>query len=178
MVELVRIGDKIISRQQIDRWITRIFKLRLRGYSQQEVAQTLKVDRTFISRLESLGELRKGQGVAVLGFPVGNGPNLEEICQTHGVDWWFILNEKERLAFVDKGGLELFNEVMGILSRIRSYDSVIFMGSDKRVQLVEDLLDRDVIPIVLGNSPLTKDVLVNEVNFENIIKSICYREAL
>lgn len=172
-LELVRIGDKIISRQQIDRWITRILDLRRQGYSQQDVAQNLKIDRTFISRLESLGELRKGGGVAVVGFPVANVKGLEKICRKYGVDWWLLLSEEERLAFVRRGGLELFNEVMSILATIRHYDTVVVMGSNKRVQLVEALLDRDVIPLVLGESPLKEDVEVDLDEFERIIKALC-----
>lgn len=174
---MLRIGDKIISRQQIDRWITRILDLRGQGHSQQEVAQRLKIDRTFVSRLESLGELRKGKGVAVLGFPVANGPELEALCHQYGVDWHLFLSEKERLDFVrSKSGLDLFNQVMEILASIRNYDTVIVMGSNKRVQGVEALLDRDVIPIELGPSPLTADVKVDLHRFEAILKTLFRQE--
>lgn len=177
-MELLRIGDKVVSRAQIDRWVSRILTLRRQGYSQQEVANALKIDRTFISRLESLGEIRKGRGVAVLGFPIANGQDLEVICREYGVDWWFLLNEQERLAFVAKNGLDLFNEIMNILSRIRGYDAVVAIGSNRRVQLIEGLLDRDVISIILGESPLTKDVRVDPNRFESVIKSLCCQEVL
>lgn len=172
-LDLMRIGEKIISRRQIDRWISRILSLRLQGYSQQEIAQNLKIDRTFISRLEGLGELRKGGGVAVLGFPVANVRDLESVCQNYGVDWWLLLTEAERLAFVKRGGLEMFNEVMDILAKVRSYDTVVVLGSNKRVQLVEALLDRDVYPVILGESPLKQDVTVDLEEFEGIIKALC-----
>jgi len=176
-LELLRIGEKIISRQQIDKWITRILDMRRQGHSQQEVAQQLKIDRTFISRLESLGELRKGKGVAVLGFPVANGLQLEEICAKYGVDWWLFLSEQERLSFVKtKSGLDLFNEVMDILAAIRNYDTVIVMGSNKRVKGVEALLDRDVIPFELGESPLKQDVVADIHEFESILKTLCRKE--
>lgn len=176
-MELKRIGDKIISRQQIDRWITRILDLRFQGHSQQEVAQKLKVDRTFVSRLESLGELRRGEGIAVIGFPVANGKELEALCLRYGVDWSFFLSEQERLDFVkEQSGLELFNGVMDILAVIRNYSTVIVMGSNKRVQGVEALLDRDVIPVELGASPLTEDVAVNLDDFELILKTLCGKE--
>jgi len=172
-LELLRIGDKVISRQQIDRWITRILDLRRQGYSQQDAAKALKIDRSFISRLESLGELRKGGGVAVLGFPVADAKGLEQICRKHGVDWWLLLSEEERLDFVGRDGLELFNEVMNILAALRNYDTVVVMGSNKRVQLIEGLLDRDVIPIILGKSPLKHDVAVDLIEFEKIIQAVC-----
>lgn len=175
-LELLRIGDKIISRQQIDKFISRILELRQKGQSQQEVAQKLKIDRTFISRLEGLGELRKGRGVAVLGFPVANGSELEAICTKHGVDWWLLLSEQERLEFVHKKGLDLFNETMDILAAIRNYDTVVVMGSNKRVKIVEALLDQDVISLELGESPLKQDVEVNLEEFENLIKTLCGKE--
>lgn len=173
-MELMRIGDKIVSRQQIDKCITRILELRSQGHSQLDVAQNLRIDRTFISRLESLGELRKGRGVAVLGFPVANGQELEEICKQYGVDWWLFFSERERLSFVSKKtGLDLFNEIMDILASIRNYDTVVVMGSNKRVKGVEALLDRDVIPLELGESPLKQDVIANVKEFENILKTLC-----
>lgn len=176
-MELLRIGDKTISRPQIDKWISRILDLRSSGQSQQEVAQQLKIDRTFISRLESLGELRKGKGIAVLGFPVANGPELEQICVRYGIDWWLFLSENERLGFVKhKTGLELFNEVMDILASIRNYDTVVVMGSNKRVQIVEALLDRDVVRLELGESPLKQDVVVDVDEFEVIVRTLCGKE--
>lgn len=177
-LELLRIGDKIISRNQIDRWITRILDLRTQGLSQQDVANDLKIDRPFISRLESLGELRKGGGVAVLGFPVAKAQVLEEICQKYGVDWWFFLSEDQRTAFVQRSGLDLFNEVMSILATIRRYDTVVVLGSNKRVQLVETLLDKDVIPFILGESPLKADVEIDLNKFDGIIAALCRQEVL
>mgnify|MGYP001035153663 CR=1 FL=1 len=176
-LELLRIGEKIISRQQIEKCIAHILELRSQGFSQQEVAQRLKVDRTFISRLESIGELRKGRGVAVVGFPVANGPELADLCARYGVDWYMFLSEEERLAFVEnKSGLDLFNEIMDILAAIRQYDTVIVMGSNKRVRGVEALLDRDVISMELGESPLKHDVVVDVKALENILRVLCTKE--
>jgi transcriptional regulator len=62
-----RIQDKVISWEKVERTLKRALLLRTRGFSQQEVADRLKLDRTFISRLESTGELRKGQSIACIG---------------------------------------------------------------------------------------------------------------
>jgi|SRR5690554_945704 len=176
-MELLRIGDKILSRQQIDRWVSRILELRQLGHSQQDVAQQLKIDRTFISRLESLGELRKGRGVAVLGFPVANGPELEAICVQYGVDWWLFLSERQRQKFVkEKKNLDLFNEVLEILAAIRNHNTVVVIGSNKRVKITEALLDRDVISMELGESPLDHDVEVDTQEFKQIIQTLCSEE--
>lgn len=173
-LEFYRIGDKTISRQQIDQWISRILTLRSNGLSQLDVASKLKVDRTFISRLETLGELRKGRSVAVLAFPVANGAQLAQICRTYGVDWWMFLSEEERLKFVqEKTGLQLFNEIMDILATIRSFETVVFMGSNKRVQIMEALLDKDVVAMEIGESPLTKDIVFDEDEFRQLISSLC-----
>jgi transcriptional regulator len=65
-MDIIRIQDKIISRQKINDSITKILQLRALGYSQQEVADQMSVDRTFISRLEGIGELRKGKTMACI----------------------------------------------------------------------------------------------------------------
>ncbi len=176
-MDLYRISGKTVSKQQIDKWVDRILELRSQGLSQNDVAQKLNVDRTFISRLESLGELRKGKGIAVVGFPVANGAALEQICRDYGVDWWLFLNEKERLDFLRlKSGLELFNEIMSILARLRSYDVVVTVGSNKRVQVFEALLDRSIYSMEIGQSPLTNDVVVDVEEFRQIIANLCSSE--
>ena len=67
-MELVRIGDKVVSVPKIERAVREIIELRSKGISQQEVAEKFNTDRTFVSRLESIGEIRKGKRIAVVGF--------------------------------------------------------------------------------------------------------------
>lgn len=55
---LLRIGDKLINRNKIDRVVDRILHLRTQGLSQQEVAAQVGIDRSVISRLEHMGEVR------------------------------------------------------------------------------------------------------------------------
>ncbi|HAI51924.1 MAG TPA: transcriptional regulator, partial [Firmicutes bacterium] len=81
-----RIGDKLLNRTKLDRIIDRIFELRISGLSQQEVAQRVGCDRSFISRLESLAEVRKGGSLAVIGFPLSNTGELKALCRELGVD--------------------------------------------------------------------------------------------
>jgi hypothetical protein len=176
-MDLFKIGDKTISRGQIDRWINRILALRSEGLSQQEVGQKLKIDRTFISRLESLGELRKGRNIAVVGFPIANIAQLTEICQRHGVNWYLFLSEAQRLNFVgSKSGLQLFNDTMELLAKARSFDTVMILGSTKRIQIIEALLDREAVRFPIGESPLTQDVHVDTHKFEEIIIALCGKE--
>lgn len=69
MSDFFRAGDKLLNRVKLDRIVDRIFQLRVSGLSQQEVAQRVGCDRSFVSRLESLAEVRKGGSLAVIGFP-------------------------------------------------------------------------------------------------------------
>ena len=48
-MEFIRIGEKLVNLQKIDKTVRRILQLRSSGMSQQEVAAKLQVDRTFIS---------------------------------------------------------------------------------------------------------------------------------
>ncbi|MCR4400242.1 MAG: hypothetical protein NUV35_05110 [Syntrophomonadaceae bacterium] len=80
-VEFYRIQDKIVSRQKIEVAVTRILEMRARGLSQQEVADRLQVDRTFVSRLEGLGEIRKGASIAAVGFPIQNKDEIRAVLE-------------------------------------------------------------------------------------------------
>jgi hypothetical protein len=71
-----RIGEKMISLDKAVRQVEKALELRERGVSQQEAANRLQLDRSFLSRLESIGEIRKGSRVAVIGFPLANAAEL------------------------------------------------------------------------------------------------------
>ncbi len=173
MAEFYRIQHKIVSRQKIDVKISRILDMRSRGFSQQEVADRLSVDRTFVSRREGIGEVRKGETIAVVGFPIGNKEEIQSILEKEGVDFALLFTEKERIAFVEKRtGAELLNELMNIIGKFRSYDVVICMGSDARLQLLQGLLDSELISIELGESPLTEDKWVDPDELREILHTI------
>jgi hypothetical protein len=86
-VGLMRIGEKLVSTSRIHRVVDQILELRSQGQSQQEVADQIGVDRTFISRMEGLGEVRKGERMAVIGFPIGNKEEIEGDGPEEGVDY-------------------------------------------------------------------------------------------
>ncbi|MBO8142125.1 MAG: transcriptional regulator [Firmicutes bacterium] len=158
-MDLVRIGDKLISRRKIFRAIDRMLERRAAGLSQQDVAVEMGIDRAVISRLETLGEVRKGSRVALIGFPIGNKGELEAVARDHGVDFVLLLNNAERWDYVETAsGAELFNRVMDVIARIRECDKVVFIGSDMRVRWLESVLGSDrVIGLELGPSPITED---------------------
>jgi transcriptional regulator with XRE-family HTH domain len=172
-MDFVRIGDKIISRSKVVKIIDKIFAMRSRGWSQQEIANELDTDRSFISRLETLAEIRRGKRIALIGFPVANKDEIEKVADREGVEFTLLMTEKERWGFVqERSGLEVFDQIMGILSQIRSFDVVIIMASNRRVALVESLLDKEVISIEIGSSPIGQDVYVDPDKIAEIIRTV------
>jgi len=159
ILDFIRIGDKLISREKAIRTIDKILSLRAAGFSQQDAADRVGVDRTFVSRLETLAEVRKGGSIAVIGFPLENCTELEEVCDKHGVDYSFLMTDKERWQFIEsKSGLALLDFLMELLKELRNFDVVVMIGSDMRIQLAEALLGDTVIGVELGRSPMKHDV--------------------
>jgi transcriptional regulator with XRE-family HTH domain len=173
MLKLVRIGDKIISYDRISKTIDRILSMRSEGFAQQEVADKLDIDRSFVSRLESLGEIRKGERIALVGFPVANKEDLAKVALGLGVDFVYLLNDSERWEFVEqKSGVALLNDVMKLISEMRQFDTVIFIGSDMRIRLVEAILGKEVISVQIGESPITEDKYVDPDILRDLIMTI------
>ena len=169
-MEFFRVGDKIVSLKMIHQSIEQILKLRSQGRSQQDAAEALGVDRSFISRLESLGEIRKGKNIGVLGFPIKNKEEVIRIFQERGIDNCFLMNEEERRRYVqEKSGSDLVNEIMALLGEYRRYDTVIVLASDMRTRLIEALLDQQVITVDIGSSPLIDDVWVDPDRIRGIL---------
>ncbi|NMB46512.1 MAG: transcriptional regulator [Firmicutes bacterium] len=175
-MDLLRIGDKLVSIGRIQRTVDKILQLRSRGQSQQEVSEQVGVDRTFISRLEGLGEVRRGGRLALIGFPIENKAEIESIARQEGVDYLLVMTDDERWGFAqDRSGVELVNELMVIFSRLRDFDNVIFLGSDMRIRLVEAMLDSGaVLGIELGKSPIQEDKYVDPKKLQAVIRSLMH----
>jgi hypothetical protein len=170
---LLRIGDKIVDRQKIHHTVDRILELRRDGLSQQEVAGQICVDRTFVSRLEAIGEIRKGGRVALIGFPIKNCQEIYTVARQEGVDFCLVLSNQERLDFVQtKSGVELFNTIMEIIANVHKYDIVIIIGSNMRIKLMETLLDKAVIGMQIGESPISEDKYVNPEDICALIRQL------
>lgn len=160
-MNFIRIGNKTISKDRIYQIIDDILDMRYRGISQQDVAEKIGIDRSFISRLESIGEVRKGESVGFVGFPIKNKEEVIQLLESYGVNFYLVMTEEERNLFVkEKSGLELLNSVMDLIARARQHDTIIVFASDKRSKLIEALLDCQVIRKDIGESPITKDVYV------------------
>lgn len=172
-MEFIRIGDKVISKNKIIKEIDRILALRVKGCSQQETADLRGIDRSFISRVESIGELLKGRNIGVIGFPIKNKEQILSVLHERGISNCLIMSETERLHFVgDKTGAELVNEIMTLLGEFRNYDTVIVMASDRRGRLIQALLDQQVVLLDIGNSPLTEDVHLDIERLEEVLDAV------
>jgi len=172
--DLLRIGEKLVSRERLARAIDRMLEMRARGASQQEVARAFGVDRSFVSRLETLGEVRRGSRVAVFGFPVQNPEELERAAREAGAEWVWLMTNEERWRYArERPGDQLFNELMEILSRLSHNDRVIFLGSEMRIRLVEAILGSDrVIGVTLGPSPIVADVYVEPERIAALVSGV------
>jgi len=165
-MNLIRIGNKTISKYKIHQIVDKILEKRCKGISQQDIAREIGIDRSFISRLESAGEIRKGENIAFVAFPVKNKKEITGLLDEYGVDFRIVMTEQERLSFVkERSGIELTNDIFDLIARVRQYDTLIVFASDKRGKLIETLVDCQVILKNIGISPITSDVYipVNEI---------------
>ncbi len=172
-MELIRLGDKIISRRKIDQIIGDMLNLRAKGLSQTEVAARLGVDRTLVCRLENLGEIRKGRSLAVVGFPVLNKKEVEEALEREGVDFVFLMSEEERWDFIkEKSGVHLFDSVMELIAKAHSFDQVVVIGSNQRIKIFEAVLDKEVLGFEIGESPIQEDKYVEIDKIVQLVRAI------
>jgi transcriptional regulator with XRE-family HTH domain len=172
-LDLIRLGEKIISRRKIDQAVGEILSLRSKGVSQTEVATRLGVDRTLISRLESLGEIRKGRSLAVVGFPILNMEEVLEALEGEGVEHIFLMSEKERWEYLrDKSGITLFDSILEMIATIHSFDQVVVIGSNKRIKIIEAVLDKEVVGFEIGESPIQEDRYVEIEKIIELVRAI------
>ncbi len=163
-MDMIRIGDKLVSVSKIDQTVRAVLGDRARGMSQGDVALKHHIDRAFVSHLEGLGAVRKGRSIAVVGFPVGNKAALESMLEHLGVDRILLMTDDERRRFAEeRAGVALANEIMTLAESMRQYDVVVLLASESRLHLLQALLDssKEVIPLALGKGPLDHDVVVD-----------------
>lgn len=169
----IRVGDKLINKNKIYKQIDAMLDLRAQGFSQSEVAKTFSIDRAFLSKVETLGEIRKGGRIALVAFPIKNGKEIQEIAIKEGIEFALLFDEKERWAFVEnKTGPELLNEVMALVAKLRENDVVIVAASDMRINLAQALLDKQIIGIPLGESPINEDKYLEPKILLEIMKNL------
>ena len=97
------------------------------------------------------------------------------MAKEEGVEFTLLMNDTERWDWVKrKSGTDLLNELLWIIAQVRTYEKVILIGSDRRLDLMRGLLDRgtDVFSIVIGKSPMTGDVQINPESLRQMIREI------
>lgn len=172
-MRLIRVGDKIISWEKVSAALSEILNRRSKGATQQEVAKVFGIERAFVSYLEGIGSIRKGHRLAIIGFPVSNKKQIYELAEEFGVELVYLLSESERQDFVSqKSGAELFNELLDILAKLKEYDLIVVLASDKRAEIIEKILDQEVVSLPIGASPLTKDQPVDMSILRNLLKML------
>jgi transcriptional regulator with XRE-family HTH domain len=171
--KIVRIGEKLVSVDRAKRLLERILQQRAEGLSQQEVARRFAIDRSFISRLETIGEVRRGKRVAVIGFPIANKGELEGICRGLGLEFTLLMSNRERWAMLgDKQALDFFNEVLELITRLRDYEVLVMATSGKWYLLAEALLDCQIFHLDLGATPIEQDCWVDPIRFQSLLEQV------
>ncbi|MDO8964246.1 MAG: transcriptional regulator [Coriobacteriia bacterium] len=167
-----RIGEKVVSRDKIADSIDAILTDREGGATQQEAADAHDVERTFISRLETLGEVRRGKRVALIAFPVANGEEIRRIADEHGIEFVMLMSQAEREGLESGRADQVFNLVLDTLAQLKDFDQVVVLASDWRVGTIEKILGREVIARNLGPSPLRHDVVVDPAELSDLLDAV------
>ena len=172
-LETTRIGSKMVSRKKIDRVIDKLITLRSQGLSQQEVANRLGLERSFVSRIESVGEIRKGKKLAMVAFPVQNKDDINELCQNLGIDYVLLMNNEERWGLIhERSALDFFNIVVNIITELKQFDLIVLMTSENWKRVAEAFLDNEIVFWELGDSPLEHDCMIDTNKLEVELKPL------
>lgn len=170
-MEFIRIGEKLVNIHKIDKMVRQILKLRSEGLSQQEVAGKLQLDRAFISRLESLGNVRRGGRIGLMAFPVSNKEELLLLAERYGIEKRLIFSNRERWQLVEEiNGLDFLNRMFALLEELRQCDVVFSFCSAKWNRLAAALLDSEVITVEIGQTPMATDVYLDPKEIEAVMR--------
>jgi hypothetical protein len=172
-----RIGDKIVSREKLVEQITGILRDRERGATQADTAKSHGVERSFVSWLETLGEVRRGRRVGLIAFPVANGDEVRDLAERHGVEFLLVMSQAEREMFEGSPGDAVFNRVLDTLATLKDFDVLVLLASDWRVGTIEKILGREVVAVTLGPSPLRHDVVVDLEELDHILEGVIAPDA-
>lgn len=174
-VRFFRIGEKVVSREKLIGQITGILRDREDGATQEETAAKHGVQRSFVSWLETLGEVRRGARVAVIGFPLANIAEVERVCDEHSVEFTLLMTQQEREGLEAGSGGAVFNRVLDTLAVLKDFDVIVLLASDWRIDTIEKILGREVVAVNLGPSPLRADVAVDLDELAGILDGVTKR---
>ena len=167
-----RIGEKVVSRDKLVDAVEGILESREAGATQEEAARAAGVTRSVVSFLETLGEVRRGPRVALVGFPVANVDEIRAVAERHAVDLVLVVSQAERESIESGSSANVFNRLLETLATLRDYDTVILMASDWRIATIERILGSEVVGMPLGPSPLREDRAVDIDELERLLGGI------
>jgi len=171
-VELYRIGDKVVSREKLVDAIDAILADRQSGATQEEAARNAGVQRSFVSFLETLGEIRRGPRVALVGFPIANCDEVRALAEEHAVDFVLVMSQSERESIEGGSSANVFNQLLETLAALRDFDTLILIASDWRVTTIEKILGTEVVGIPLGHTPLREDKHVDTAELDRVLGAV------
>ena len=176
-MKLRRIGDKVISEEKLHAAIDAILTDRENGATQGETAEAFHVQRSFVSFLETLGEVRRGSRVALIAFPVSNAESIIELGKRYNLDLVLALSQHQRETIEMASGVSVFNTVIDTIEELIDYDVVIICASDARIASFERILAVNVVGHILGESPLRHDVEVDIDDLEQLVSAVVIQES-
>jgi len=171
-MELVRIGDKVVSRDKLLDAVDAILTDRAAGATQEEAARHAGVQRSLVSFLETLGEVRRGPRVALVGFPIANCGEVRELAEKHAVDFVLVVSQAERESIESGSPATVFNQLLETLSVLRDFDTLVLVASDWRIKTIERILGTEVVGIPLGHTPIRQDKVVDVAELDRVLAAI------
>lgn len=171
-MELFRIGSKVISRSKLIDAIDAILDDRASGATQEEAACNAGVQRSFVSILETTGEIRRGPRVALVGFPVANGDEVRALAESHAVDFVLVVSQSDREYIENGSPAEVFNQLLETLSVLRDFDTLVLIASDWRIHTLQRILGTEVVGIPLGSTPIREDKAVDISELDTLLAEV------
>ena len=167
-----RVGDKVVSLDKITDAVKAILEDREAGATQEEVANVHDVQRTFVSVLESVGEVRRGGRIALVGFPIANADEVRAVTDAHALDFTLVMSQSERESIEGGSAAGVFNQLLETLAILRDYDVLVLLASDWRIKTIEKILGKEVVGMPIGHSPIREDVDIDIHELDRLLAAI------
>jgi hypothetical protein len=171
-VRLIRIGEKVIGREKLIAAMDAILADRAAGATQEEAARHAGVQRSFVSFLETLGEIRRGPQVALVGFPIENAAEVRELAARHAVDFVLVVSQSDRESIESGSPADVFNQLLETLAALRDFDTLVFIASDWRIKTVGQILGAEVVGVPLGPTPIREDRRVDIAELDEVLSAV------
>lgn len=171
-MKLYRIGNKVVSHDKLVEAIDAILADREQGATQEQAARHAGVQRSFVSFLETLGEVRRGARVALVGFPVANIAEVTSLAEKHAVDFVLVMSQAQRESIEEGSSAKVFNQLLETIAALRDFDTVVLLASDWRIKTFERILGTEVVGIELGSTPLREDVVVDLEELDRVLAAV------